>query len=120
MLKPLWLTPLIAHNSNLIKNRNLNTYTNTQEGTLYPVGFAFMLVCFFLAPHNAHVGDATAPSSGGLKEHNSDVHLLVCEMNYKVYFNNSKYVLNFTGTTTWKYSFIIFFAKKGFDHTVEA
>lgn len=47
MKTPLARSPLIAHNSNLIKNRNLNTYTNTQEGTLYPVGFAFVLVCFF-------------------------------------------------------------------------
>lgn len=41
---PFGLLP-IAHNSDLIKNRNLNTYTNTQEGTLYPADFTLVLVC---------------------------------------------------------------------------
>lgn len=35
----------IAHNSDLIKNRNHNTYTNTQEGTLYLAGFTLVLIC---------------------------------------------------------------------------
>lgn len=45
--KPLWLAFRIAHHSDLIKNWNPNTYTNTQEGTLYPGGSAFILLCIF-------------------------------------------------------------------------
>lgn len=53
--KTLWLVSLIAHNSDLIKNRNPNTYRNTLDGTLYPVGFAFILVCIFFNATELHI-----------------------------------------------------------------
>lgn len=88
--KTLWLASLIAHNSDLIKNRNPNTYTNTLDGTLYPVGFAFILVCiFFNATEYAHACCTTAPSSGMSNEQIINVNVLVRKINWMVYFNKA-------------------------------
>lgn len=84
--KTLWLASLIAHNLDLIKKRNPSTYTNTQEGTLYPVGFAFILVCIFLKQLNTLAFYTTAPSSGISNEQLINVKVLEFKINWNALF----------------------------------